>query len=84
MISMLAGWQGKVAATVVTGLDVQGVRFVMDNNTTTTYYVATEADGKLTFNGNAWMNHAGDNVIIVKIRVNNAWVNAGELNYYAI
>ena len=32
------GKQGKVAATVVTGLDVQGVRFAMDNNTTTTYY----------------------------------------------
>jgi hypothetical protein len=78
------GWQGKVAATVVTGLDVQGVRFVMDNNTTATYYLATQADGKLTYSGYAWMNHAGDNVIIVKIRVNNAWVNAGELNYYAV
>ncbi len=78
------GWQGKVEATVVTGLDVQGVRFVMDNNTTTTYYTATEADGKLTYVGNAWMNHSGENIIIVKIRVNNAWLNAGELNYNAI
>ena len=78
------GWQGKVKATVVTGLDVAGVRFVMDNNTTTTYYTATEADGKLTYEGNAWMNHSGENIIIVKIRVNNAWINAGELNYHAI
>jgi hypothetical protein len=77
------GWQGKVKATVVTGLDVQGVRFVMDNNTTATYYTSTEADGKLTYVGNAWMNHSGDNIIIVKIRVNNAWINAGELSYYA-
>ena len=77
------GWQGKVKATVVTGLDVQGVRFVMDNNTTTTYYNSTQADGKLTYVGTAWMNHSGDNIIIVKIRVNNAWINAGELSYYA-
>ncbi len=78
------GWQGRVAATVVTGLDVKGVQFVMDNNTTATYYSSTEADGKLTYVGNAWINHSGENIIIVKIRVNNAWIKAGELNYYAI
>ena len=78
------GKQGKVAATVVTGLDVQGVRFVMDNNTTATYYNSTEVDGKRTYNGYAWMNHEGKNIIIVKIRVNNAWLNAGALNYTAI
>ena len=78
------GKQGRVGATVVTGLDVQGVRFVMDNNTTATYYSSTEADGKLTFVGNAWMNHEGENIIVVKIRVNNAWLNAGELTYNAI
>ncbi|MBP3442743.1 MAG: hypothetical protein J6L62_08070, partial [Clostridia bacterium] len=78
------GEQGRVAATVVTGLDVSGVRFVMDNNTTATYYTASEADGKLTYVGTAWINHRGENVIVVKIRVNNAWLNAGELNYYAI
>ena len=78
------GEQGRVAATVVTGLDVSGVRLVMDNNTTATYYTASEADGKLTYVGTAWINHRGENVIVVKIRVNNAWLNAGELNYYAI
>ena len=78
------GKRGRVGATVVTGLDVQGVRFVMDNNTTATYYSSTEADGKLTFVGNAWMNHEGENIIVVKIRVNNAWLNAGELTYNAI
>ena len=78
------GGLGKVPATVVTGLDVAGVRFVMDNNTTTTYYASTEADGKLTYVGNAWVNHSGENIIIVKIRVNNAWLNAGELSYNAI
>lgn len=78
------GRLGKVQATVITGLDVRGVRFEMDNDTTTTYYTATEADGKLTYVGNAWMNHYGENIIIVKIRVNNAWLNAGELTYLAI
>ncbi|MBQ8575658.1 MAG: hypothetical protein IJ447_06425, partial [Clostridia bacterium] len=78
------GWQGTVRATVVTGLDVSGVRFIMDNDTTATYYNSTEADGKLTYEGKVWINHSGENIIIVKIRVNNAWLNAGELNYYAI
>ena len=78
------GWQGKVGATVVTGLDVAGVRFVMDDNSTSTYYTSTQTDDKLTYVGNVWINHSGENVIIVKIRVNNAWLNAGELNYYAI
>ena len=77
------GKQGKVKATVETGLDVQGVRFIMDNNTTTTYYTSTEADGRLTFVGNAWMNHSGENIIKVKIRVNNKWIEAGELTYNA-
>lgn len=77
------GWQGKVKATVVTGLDVTGVRFIMDNSSTATYYTSTEADGKLTYVGTTWMNHSGENIIIVKIRVNNAWIPAGELNYYA-
>jgi hypothetical protein len=75
---------GKVPATVVTGLDVAGVRFVMDDSSTATYYASTEADGKLTYVGNAWVNHDGENIIIVKIRVNNAWINAGELSYNAI
>ncbi len=78
------GRQGRVAATVVIGLDVQGVQFRMNNNTTATYYSSTEADGKLTYVGDVWINHSGENIIIVKIRVNNAWLNAGELNYYAI
>jgi hypothetical protein len=69
----------------VTGLDVQGVRFVMEDTSTTTYYTAvSETDGKKTFVGNAWMNHEGENIIVVKIRVNNAWIKAGELNYNVI
>ena len=79
------GRKGKVKATVVTGLDVQGVRFVMEDTSTTTYYTAvSETDGKKTFVGNAWMNHEGENIIVVKIRVNNAWLKAGELNYNVI
>ncbi|MBO5421910.1 MAG: InlB B-repeat-containing protein [Clostridia bacterium] len=78
------GEQGKVGATVVTGLDVSGVRFIMDNNTTATYYNATEADNRLTYRGAVWINHKGENIIVVKIRVNNAWLNAGQLDYYGI
>ena len=79
-----SGKKGAVSTTVVVGPDAQGVRFVMDNNTTTTYYAekATVLDnGDLQFVGNAWANHAGLNTIIVKVRVNNVWVEAGSLEY---
>ncbi len=79
-----SGKKGAVSTTVVVGPDAQGVRFVMDNNTTTTYYVEKATvleNGDLEFTGNAWANHEGLNTIIVKVRVNGAWVEAGTLEY---
>lgn len=79
-----AGKKGAVATTVVVGPDAQGIRFVMGNGTTTTYYAdkATVLDnGDLQFVGNAWANDAGLNTIIVKVRVNNVWVEAGTVEY---
>ncbi|MBQ3128762.1 MAG: hypothetical protein IJC13_06980 [Clostridia bacterium] len=79
-----AGKKGAVATTVVVGPDAQGIRFVMSNDTTTTYYAdkATVLDnGDLQFVGNAWANDAGLNTIIVKVRVNNVWVEAGTVEY---
>ncbi len=79
-----SGKKGAVATTVVVGPDAQGVRFVMDNGTTTTYYAdkATVLDnGDLQFVGNAWANNEGLNTIVVKVRVNNAWVEAGTVEY---
>ena len=79
-----SGKKGAVATTVVVGPDAQGVRFVMANGSTTTYYAekATVLDnGDLQFVGNAWANDAGLNTIIVKVRVNGAWVEAGTVEY---
>ena len=79
-----SGKKGAVVTTVVVGPDAQGIRFVMDNGTTTTYYAekATVLDnGDLEFTGKAWANNEGLNTIIVKVRVNNAWVEAGTLEY---
>lgn len=79
-----AGKKGAVATTVVVGPDAQGIRFVMDNGTTTTYYADKAAvleNGDLEFTGNAWANNDGLNTIIVKVRVNNAWVEAGTVEY---
>lgn len=79
-----SGKKGAVSTTVVVGPDAQGVRFVMDNNTTTTYYAEKATvleNGDLSFTGNAWANHDGLNTIIVKVRVNGAWVEMGTLEY---
>ena len=56
----------------------------MANGTTTTYMAdkATVLDnGDLSFTGNAWANDAGLNTIIVKVKVNGAWVEAGTVEY---
>lgn len=79
-----SGKKGAVATTVVVGPDAEGIRFVMANGTTTTYMAdkATVLDnGDLSFTGNAWANDAGLNTIIVKVKVNGAWVEAGTVEY---
>lgn len=78
------GKKGKIATTVVVGPDAQGVKFVMANGTTTTYTAdkATVLDnGDLSFTGNAWANDAGLNTIVVKVKVNGAWVEKGTFDY---
>ncbi len=78
------GKKGKIATTVVVGPDAQGVKFVMANGTTTTY-TADKAtvleNGDLSFTGNAWANDAGLNTIVVKVKVNGAWVEKGTFDY---
>ncbi|MBQ3128129.1 MAG: hypothetical protein IJC13_03700 [Clostridia bacterium] len=72
--------KGPAKVVLVTGADVQGVRFKMPNGTTTTYY-ATGAkvleDGKLEFTGKAWMNESGENIIEVYVRSQNTWTYYG-------
>lgn len=82
--SATSGKKGAVATTVVVGPEAQGVRFVMANGTTTTYYAEKATvleNGDLSFTGNAWANDAGVNTIIVKVRVNGAWVEMGSFDY---
>lgn len=72
--------KGPAKVVLVTGADVQGVRFKMPNGTTTTYY-ATGAkvleDGKLEFTGKAWMNESGENRIEIYVRSQNTWTYYG-------
>lgn len=80
----LSGKKGAIATTVVVGPDAEGIRFVMANGTTTTYYAdkATVLDnGDLEFTGNAWANDAGINTIVIKVKVNGAWVEKGTFDY---
>ncbi|MBQ5592915.1 MAG: hypothetical protein IIU80_08205 [Clostridia bacterium] len=79
-----SGKKGAVSTTVVVGPDAQAIRFVMANGTTTTYSAdkATVLDnGDLQFVGNAWANDAGVNTIIVKVKVNGAWVEMSSFDY---
>lgn len=79
-----SGAKGKVATTVVVGPDAEGIRFVMPNGTTTTYYASSATvldNGDLSFTGNAWANDAGLNTIVVKVKVNGAWVEKGTFDY---
>ncbi len=79
-----SGPKGPVSVKVVTGPDAQGVRFVMPDGSTATYYTQKAAvleDGNLEFIGKAWMNNEGLNTVTVKVRVNGAWVDAGTIEY---
>ena len=79
-----SGKKGSVVTTVVVGPDAEGIKFVMDNGTTTTY-TADKAtvleNGDLEFTGKAWANHDGDNTIVIKVKVNGAWVEKGVFTY---
>ncbi|MBQ5592424.1 MAG: hypothetical protein IIU80_05710 [Clostridia bacterium] len=81
-----SGKKGAVSVKMVTGPDAQGIRFVMPDGSTCTYY-STKAvqleNGYLEFTGNAWMNENGENLIRVYVRENGKWIEAGEINYTA-
>ena len=79
-----SGAKGKFAVTVVTGSDAQGIKFVMENGTTTTYMAdkaTADEDGNLVFSGYAWANAEGLNTIVIKVKVNGAWVEKGAFSY---
>ena len=81
-----SGKKGAVSVKVVTGPDAQGIRFVMPDGSTCTYYAANAVqleNGNLEFTGNAWMNENGENLIRVYVRENGKWIEAGEINYTA-
>lgn len=80
------GSKGKIATTVVVGPDAQGIKFVMENGTTTTYMAdkaTVNEDGNLVFTGYAWANAEGLNTIVIKVKVNGAWVEKGVFSYTA-
>ncbi len=82
----VSGKKGAVEVKVVTGPDAQGIRFVMPDGSTCTYYTAkavTLENGDLEFTGKAWMNEDGLNTISVYIRENNVWNSVGTIEYTA-
>lgn len=81
----LSGKQGRVAVTVVTGVDVERVRTVMATGGTLTCmtYEPSEDGTRKTFNCQASMYHEGDNVVKVQIKYNNEWHDYSEFTYVA-
>ncbi len=76
--------KGPAKIVLVTGADVQGVRFKMPNGTTTTYYADSanvREDGKLEFTGKVWMNESGENRIEIYIRSQNTWTYYGNFKH---
>ncbi|MBQ5591447.1 MAG: InlB B-repeat-containing protein [Clostridia bacterium] len=79
-----SGKKGAVSVKVVTGPDAQGIRFVMPDGSTCTYYAANAVqleNGNLEFTGNAWMNEDGLNSISVNVKVNGVWKDLGAFDY---
>lgn len=75
------GTYGRVPVTVVTGMDIQGVRTVMANGATLTTKAYTVEDGMKVFNAQASCYLAGENVIKVQVKYGNEWHDAGEFTY---
>ncbi len=79
-----SGKKGAVTTVVVVGPDAEGVRFVMENGTTTTYFADKAVvldNGDLEFTGKAWMNEDGLNSVYVKVKVNGVWETVGCIEY---
>ncbi len=82
--SAVSGDTGAVITKVVTGPDAQGIRFLMPNGTTATYYSSKAVvldNGDLEFTGKAWMNEKGINTITVLLRSENQWNKVGTIEY---
>ncbi len=80
------GPKGPVTVRVLVGPDAEGVRFIMPNGTTTTYVKSRAnvlANGHLEFIGKAWANEAGENKIIVQVKLDRAWYTVDNFIYYA-
>ncbi len=84
--SAVSGGTGAVITKVITGPDAQGMRFLMPDGTTATYYSSRAAvldHGDLEFTGKAWMNEKGINTITVLVRSENQWNKVGTIEYTA-
>lgn len=82
-LAATSGPAGRVAATVVTGKDVQKVQLVMNGTTNTVSDYSVDGDGNHVFNCTAFAVK-GENSIIVKIKYNNEWFTVGDpLTYTA-
>ena len=72
-------------ATVTTGLDVTGIRFVAPNGGTQTYYAASaakEADGKLVYSmAKIWATQNGENTFTVMAQIAGEWQTVGTYTY---
>lgn len=82
--SAVSGGKGAVVTKVVTGPDAQGIRFLMPDGTTATYYSSKAVilgNGDLEFTGKAWMNEEGINTIAVLVRSENQWKTVGTIDY---
>ena len=75
------GAAGRVDVTVVTGLDVYGVRMVMSNGATLTFKTATVDGNQKTFNCKASAYNDGENVIGVQIKIGGEWIDATSFTY---
>ena len=71
----------RIPVTVVTGMDIQGVRTVMSNGGTLTTKAYTVEEGVKVFNAQASCYLAGENVIKVQVKYGNEWHDAGEFTY---
>lgn len=80
-----SGAQGAVMATVVTGSEVVYLQFKMDDGSTVTLAPkSTDQDGNKVFQGNAFMNHEGENVITIRVYDGAKWtVSETTLTYTA-
>ena len=75
------GSTGRIPVTVVTGMDIQGVRTVMSNGATLTTKAYVGEEGVKIFNAQASCYLAGENVIKVQVKYGNEWHDAGEFTY---